>query len=102
MILAAFRHATQTVLGREIPDEVLLASVGRGHLAQQMREFEEGLPDETVDRLVHTYRAHYAPLHSELQAFPGMVALLERLDTEGRQLGIVTAKHRDVVELAFA
>ena len=28
MILASFRHATRTVLEREIPDEQLLAAVG--------------------------------------------------------------------------
>jgi len=101
MILASFKHATSTVLGREIPEEVLMAQVGSGHLAEQMRSFEEGLPEERVQLLVDTYRAHYAPLHSELRAFPGMVELLERLDAEGRRLGIVTAKVRDVVELAF-
>jgi pyrophosphatase PpaX len=47
------------------------------------------------------YRQHYAPLHSELRAFPGMLDLLERLRAEGRTLGIVSAKRHDVVELAF-
>ena len=98
MILASFRHATRTVLGRQIPDEVLLASVGSGHLVEQMAEFDE----ERAEELARTYRQHYAPLHSELKAFPGMIDLLERLDAEGRRLGIVTAKRRDIVELAFA
>ena len=97
MILESFRHATKTVLGREIPDEVLLARVGSGHLEDQMREFDA----EKAEELAHVYRQHYAPLHSELQAFPGMLDLLERLDGEGRQLGIVSAKRHDIVELAF-
>lgn len=97
MILASFRHATQTVLGREIPDEQLLARVGSAHLAEQMQVFDE----ERVDELVHTYREFYEPLHSELEAFPGMIDLLETLDDQGRRLGIVSAKRRETVELAF-
>lgn len=97
MILESFRHATATVLGREIPDEVLLARVGSGHLEDQMREFDADRAMELAD----AYRQHYAPLHSELEAFPGMLDLLQRLDGEGRKLGIVTAKRHDIVELAF-
>src|SRR6266536_1675787 len=98
MILASFRHATQTVLGREIPDEALMASVGRGHLVEQMAEFD---PDK-AEELAHVYREFYAPLHSELQAFPGMLELLRTLDEEGRTLGVVSAKRGDVVQLDFA
>jgi pyrophosphatase PpaX len=97
MILESFRHATRTVLGREIPDEVLLARVGSGHLEEQMREFDT----EKAEELAHVYRQHYAPLHSELRAFPGMLDLLERLHGEGRRIGIVSAKRQDIVELAF-
>jgi pyrophosphatase PpaX len=97
MILESFRHATTTVLGREIPDDVLLARVGSGHLEDQMREFDA----DKAEELAHVYRQHYAPLHSELRAFPGMLDLLERLHGEGRRLGIVSAKRHDVVELAF-
>jgi pyrophosphatase PpaX len=97
MILQSFRHATKTVLGREIPDDVLLSRVGSGHLEEQMSEFDV----EKADELARVYRQHYAPLHSELRAFPGMLDLLERLHGEGRMLGIVSAKRQDVVELAF-
>jgi pyrophosphatase PpaX len=97
MILASFRHATRTVLGREIPDEVLMARVGSGHLAEQMADFDA----EKADELAHAYREFYAPLHSELKAFPGMIDLLRTLDAEGRQLGVVSAKRGDIVQLAF-
>jgi pyrophosphatase PpaX len=97
MILASYRHATQTVLGRSFPDDVLMAKVGSGHLEEQMREFDEAKADE----LAHAYREFYAPLHSELEAFPGMLELLETLDGEERLLGIVSAKRHDVVQLAF-
>src|SRR5438094_3038559 len=97
MILASYRHATQTVLGREIPDDVLMARVGAGRLEEQMREFDP----EKASELAAAYRQHYAPLHSELDAFPGMLELLRRLDGEGKKLGVVSAKRRDVVQLAF-
>ncbi len=98
MILASFRHATRTVLGREIPDEVLMARVGAGHLLEQMADFDP----EKADELAHAYREFYAPLHSELKAFPGMLDLVRTLDGEGRKLGVVSAKRGDIVQLAFA
>jgi pyrophosphatase PpaX len=97
MILASYRHATRSVLGREYSDEVLMARVGSGDLEEQMREFDE----EKAAELAQAYRDFYKPLHSDLQAFPGMLELLERLDGEGRELGIVSAKRSDIVRLAF-
>jgi pyrophosphatase PpaX len=97
IILASLRHATQTVLGETIPDERLLATVGGSGLASQMRDFD---PDR-VDELVRVYTEHNKPLHAELAACEGMLGLLEELKREGRRLGIVTAKRRITVELAF-
>ncbi len=97
MILASFRHATQTVLAREIPDDELVASVGGATIHEQMRSFDP----ERVDELVEVYRAHNHPLHDELEAFEGVDALLATLVEQGRRLGIVTAKRRTGVELAF-
>lgn len=96
IILASYRHATKTVLGRDFTDDVLLSKVGMGTLEDQMREFDE----EKADELARVYREHYEPLHSELEAFPGMLDLLLRLDGEGRTLGIVSAKRHDIVQLA--
>jgi pyrophosphatase PpaX len=96
MILASYRHATTSVLGKDFPDEVLLANVGAGDLEEQMREFDL----EKADELAKAYREFYAPLHSELQAFPGMLDLLQKLDDEDRHVGIVSAKRHDIVKLA--
>jgi pyrophosphatase PpaX len=98
IILASLRHATQTVLGETIPDERLLATVGGSGLASQMRDFDP----ERVDELVRVYTEHNKPLHAELAACDGMLGLLEELKADGRRLGIVTAKRRATVELAFA
>ena len=98
MILSSFRHATQTVLAREIPDEELVAACGGATIHEQMRAFDR----ERVDELVRAYRAHNEPLHSELEAFDGVQDVLDRLSHEGRRLGVVTSKRRKTVDLAFA
>ena len=97
MILASFRHATRAVLSREIPDTELAAAVGGSTIYEQMAAFD---PDR-VDELVEAYRAHNTPLHENLKAFAGVEDVLARLHGEGRKLGIVTAKRRRTVDLAF-
>jgi pyrophosphatase PpaX len=98
IILASFRHATQTVLRREIPDAELAALVGGSNIHDQMRSIDAA----QVDELVRVYREHNEPLHDELEAFEGIEHVLAELKREGRRLGIVTAKRRKTVELAFA
>jgi pyrophosphatase PpaX len=98
IILASMRHATREVLGVDYPDEQLLSSVGGPGLEAQMA----ALAPDRVDELVRVYRAHNEPLHEELEACDGMDDVLVRLKDEGRRLGIVTAKRRATVELAFA
>jgi pyrophosphatase PpaX len=98
IILASMRHAAKEVLGVEPPDEQLMAAVGGPGLEAQMH----ALAPDLVDELVTVYRAHNEPLHDELVCCPGMEDVLVRLKDEGRRLGIVTAKRRQTVELAFA
>lgn len=97
IILASMRHATREVLGADHPDHELLAGVGTP-LEAQMAVFA---PDR-VEELVRVYRAHNEPLHDELDFCPGMDDVLLRLHEECRRLGLVTAKRRATVELAFA
>jgi pyrophosphatase PpaX len=96
IILASMRHATRTVLGREISDEQLLAGVGSG-LRYELGAFDP----ERVEELVEAYREHNEPLHSELLPCAGILDVLPVLRAEGRRLGIVTAKRRVTVQLAF-
>ena len=98
IILASMRHATREVLGSEHSDEELMRAVGGPSLEAQFGVFG---PDQ-VDELVCVYRAHNEPLHDTLEAFAGMEDVLVRLRAEGRRLGVVTAKRRSAVELAFA
>jgi pyrophosphatase PpaX len=98
IILASMRHATQEVLGRDYSDEELMQAVGGPGLEAQM----SALAPDHVEQLVDVYRAHNEPLHDELEACAGMEDVLVRLREEGRRLGVVTAKRRSTVELAFA
>ena len=98
IILASMRHATSEVLGREFGDAELMQAVGGPGLEAQMAVFAP----ERVDELVRVYRDHNEPLHEELEACAGMEDVLLRLHAEGRRLGVVTAKRRATVELAFA
>ena len=97
MILASFRHATRSVLGREIPDRELVASVGGSTLEVQMSAFDA----ERIDELVAAYRAHNTPLHDQLECCVGIEEVLAALKAQGRTLGVVTAKRRMTVDLAF-
>ena len=97
IILASMKHAAETVLGAAPSDRELMATVGGPGLEAQMRTLD---PDR-VEELVRVYRAHNEPLHEELECCAGMDDVLVRLADQGHRLGIVTAKRRETVELAF-
>jgi pyrophosphatase PpaX len=97
IILASFKHAARTVLARDVEEEQIAALVGGSNLHDQMRV----LSPAHVDELVRVYREHNRPLHDELQACEGVEELMETLSEQGRKLGIVTAKGRQTVDLAF-
>jgi pyrophosphatase PpaX len=86
------------VLGVEPPEDELMAAVGGPGLEAQMR----ALAPDRVEELVVSYRAHNEPLHDELVCCEGVDDVLVRLKDEGRRLGIVSAKRRATIELAFA
>src|SRR4051812_201931 len=92
------RHAAETVVGGTFTDAELMKAVGGPGLEAQM----VALDPDRVDELVQVYRAHNEPLHETLECCAGMDAVLAQLKDEGRRLGIVTAKRRLTVELAFA
>jgi pyrophosphatase PpaX len=98
IILASMRHAAREVLGIQPSDEELMATVGGPGLEAQMR----ALAPDRVEELVTVYRAHNEPLHDELACCDGMDEVLVQLKEEGRRLGIVTAKRRATVDLAFS
>lgn len=101
MIMASARYASRTVLGRDLDaatDDAVRASIGGPGLIAMM----ESLDPDRVDELVQAYREENERLHDTLRAFDDLVALLPELRDAGRRLGIVTAKRRATVDLAFA
>jgi pyrophosphatase PpaX len=98
IILASMRHAAETVIGGSYTDEQLMAAVGGPGLESQM----QALDPDRVEELVRVYRAHNEPLHDTISVFEGMPAVLDELRDRGHRLGIVTAKRRLTVDLAFA
>jgi pyrophosphatase PpaX len=97
IILASMRHAAETVLGGEYTDAELLAAVGGPGLEAQMHALDPGRADE----LVRVYRAHNEPLHDTIAICDGMDVVLDALRDRGHRLGVVTAKRRATVDLAF-
>jgi pyrophosphatase PpaX len=98
IILASMRHTAETVVGGEWTDRELMKAVGGPGLEAQM----VGLDPHRVDELVRVYRAHNEPLHDTLECCLGVEDVLTTLKERGHRLGIVTAKRRRTVDLAFA
>ena len=98
IILASMRYAAETVVGGQYSDVELMKAVGGPGLEAQM----VALDPARVDELVRVYREHNEPLHETLECCAGMDEVLATLKNEGRRLGIVTAKRRLTVDLAFA
>ena len=97
IILASMRHAAETVVGGEWSDAELMKAVGGPGLEAQM----VALDPDRVDELVRIYRAHNEPLHDTLEYCGNIDVVLAELLERGHRLGIVTAKRRFIVELAF-
>jgi pyrophosphatase PpaX len=97
LIRESHRHAVRTVLGADLPDEVLVANVGRP-LIDQMRAFDPARAEE----LLRVYREwNHANTAGILRAFPGLDDVLERLGEAGRRMAVVTSKSHPTVDLAL-
>lgn len=57
-----------------------------------------GVPEDLIDEAGGRWLGEYRALMGEVQAFPGVLAGLERLAAAGFQMGLVTAGDRPVVE----
>ena len=97
LIVKSFRYATSTVLGEVLPDEFIIAGVGRPLRAQMER-----LSVEHAQELYDVYREYNHRRHDELiRGYDGIEEVLDALKAAGRRTGIVTSKSRDTTEMAF-
>jgi len=88
LILDSFRYTTRIVFGEALPDEELMAGVGKP-LIRQMTEFA---PDR-AEELVRVYREYNAARHDEMVAeYPGTEAVLAHIDALGLPMAVVTSK----------
>lgn len=88
LIRVSFQHATETVLGEAIPDEITMANVGQPLLTQ----FIDMAPDH-ADELLRVYRAFNMAHHDELaKSYEGTIETLRWLADRGTVMGIVTSK----------
>lgn len=100
LILVSFRHAVETVLGRSIPDELLMAKVGQP-LTVQMWDFTDD--QEVHDELLAVYRDYNARVHDDLiRIFPGVPELITDLRGRGLALGVVTSKRHEAAQRGLA
>jgi pyrophosphatase PpaX len=98
LILDSLRHATRTVLGRVVPDDVLRARLGRP-LREHMRELDA----DRADELVAVYREHNLRRHVDLlRPYPGVAEMLAGLRGRRARIGIVTSKMRPAVAAGMA
>ena len=97
LIVESFRYATSTVLGEVLPDELIIAGVGRPLLAQM-----ESLSADHARELYDVYREYNHRRHDELiRGYDGIDEVLGALKAAGRRTGIVTSKSRDTTAMAF-
>ena len=93
LILSSYRHTMRAHLGRQLPDEDWLATMGRP-LRVQLRDFARDEAD--VQAMIDTYSAHNDEHHdAAIAAFPGVSHLLQALIDAGFPLGIATSKRRE-------
>ena len=100
LILVSFRHAVETVLGKSMPDELLMAKVGQP-LTVQMWDFTDD--QEVHDELLAVYRDYNARVHDDLiRIFPGVPELLADLRETGLPFGVVTSKRHEAAVRGLA
>jgi pyrophosphatase PpaX len=94
MILASFRHATKTVLGKEVEDKKARALIGMP-LFDQMKVIDA----EHAEELVKVYRANNIVIHDTMiRSFEGTREALDELTHSGLRLAVVTSKRNELAE----
>ena len=92
LIRHTFQHTTKTLLGRDIPDDELMAGVGCP-LIVQMATFDA----ERAEELTDFYRTYQVGIHDDyVKEYPGVEEVLADLHARKVPMAIVTSKSHDV------
>lgn len=92
LILSSYRHTMRRHLGRELPDERWLESMGRP-LRDQLQAFARD--EAEAEAMLDTYGEHTRRHHDDLvRPFPEVREAVGRLRGRGWPVGIVTSKRR--------
>ena len=93
LILSSYRHTMSRYLGREMPDEEWLNTMGKP-LRVQLQSFAD--TPEQLEAMFHTYIAHNEANHRRLiQPFPRAKETVTALKQAGYKLAVVTSKIKD-------
>jgi pyrophosphatase PpaX len=94
LILRCYRHTMRTHLGRELPDERWLATMGTP-LRVQLRDFAQD--DDEAALMLDTYVTYQRGIHDQLvRPFPGAVETARGLKERGTPVAVVTSKRREM------
>jgi pyrophosphatase PpaX len=94
LILRCYRHTMRTHLGRELPDERWLATIGTP-LRDQLRDFARD--DDEAALMLDTYVTYQRGIHDHLvRPFPGALPAVRGLKEAGIPVGVVTSKRREM------
>ena len=93
LILSSYRHTMSQHLGREMPDEEWLNTMGKP-LKVQLQSFAD--TPEQLEAMFQTYIAHNEAHHRRLiRSFPRVKETVTALKQAGLKLAVVTSKIRD-------
>lgn len=93
LILSSYRYTMSKHLGREMPDEAWLNTMGKP-LKVQLQSLAES--PEQLEAMFQTYIAHNEANHRRLiRPFPGMKEAVTALRRAGYRLAVVTSKIKD-------
>lgn len=94
LILACYRHTMRTHLGRELPDEEWLRTIGTPVRAQL---WAFARTDDEHAAMLETYVTFQRAQRDEgLKAYPGARRVVRRLAGSGAGLAVVTSKGREM------
>jgi pyrophosphatase PpaX len=94
LILQSFRHTMSEHLGRVLPDERWISTMGTP-LRDQLRDFARS--DEEAAAMLETYTVFQRGVHDEMvRPFPGAKEVLGELMSRGSRVAVVTSKRGGV------